>query len=306
MDETPAPAAPPAAAIAEATPPPAAYRPASPRGGRSLLLVALAAFIGGGVLIGWLAAEGRLDFVLERRSAPIAAPQAGGPADQRTTGAVSEAVGSAEARIALLEARLARLDGDAAAASGNATRAEGLLIAFAARRLVEKGAPLGYVADQLKLRFGDAQPNAVNTIIEAAKQPLTLDELVGRLDTLAPALANRPSGGDTWARGWQELSSLFVVRRDAAPSADPRGLIEKARAMLASGRVENAIIEVERMPGAGEARGWTVAARRYVRTQQALDLIETAAMLEPRRLQDDAGKEVDRPSPLAAPAQKAL
>ena len=46
------------------------------------------------------------------------------------------------------------------AASGNAARAEGLLIAFSARRTLERGNDLGYLGDQLRLRFGDAEANA--------------------------------------------------------------------------------------------------------------------------------------------------
>ena len=36
------------------------------------------------------------------------------------------------------------------------------------------------------------------------------------------------------------------------------------------------------MPGAAEAKDWLIAARRYHEARRALDLIETAAILEPR------------------------
>src|SRR5690606_34403984 len=79
-------------------------------------------------------------------------------------GPVAEQQGGLDQRIAAMEQRLARLDLQAAAAEGNAARAEGLLIAFAARRSIERGAQLGYLADQLQLRFGNAQPVAVRTV----------------------------------------------------------------------------------------------------------------------------------------------
>lgn len=99
---------------------------------------------------------------------------------------VAEAQGGFDQRLAAMEQRLARLDLQAQAASGNAARAEGLLIAFATRRSMERGAPLGYLADQLRLRFGDARPNAVRTIIEASRDPVTLDQLMARLEGLSP------------------------------------------------------------------------------------------------------------------------
>src|SRR3546814_8273346 len=79
----------------------------------------------------------------------------------------------------------------AASASGNATRAEGLLIAFAARRALDRGLSLGYPEAQLRLRFGDDQPNAVKTIIDNARDQITLEQLRSGLDDMAPQLVGR-------------------------------------------------------------------------------------------------------------------
>ena len=87
---------------------------------------------------------------------------------------VVEQQGGLDSRVAAMEQRLTRLDLQTQAAAGNAARAEGLLIAFASRRAIERGAPLGYLADQLRLRFGDARPNAVRTVIETAQTDATL------------------------------------------------------------------------------------------------------------------------------------
>ena len=45
---------------------------------------------------------------------------------------------------------------------------------------------------------------------------------------------------------------------------------------------DKAIAEVQAMPGAAAAGEWLIEARRYHEARRALDLIETAAILEPR------------------------
>ena len=67
--------------------------------------------------------------------------------------------------------------------------------------------------------------------------------------------------------------------------------------MPMSGRTDSAIAEVRNLPGAESAEGWLRDAERYAAAQRALDLIETAAVLEPRRLRDGAGNRVEQPSP---------
>ncbi|MEM6828827.1 MAG: hypothetical protein AAF553_12850, partial [Pseudomonadota bacterium] len=103
---------------------------------------------------------------------------------------VAEQQGGLDQRLAAAEQRLTRLDIQAQSAAGNAARAEALLIAFATRRLIERGDELGYLADQLRLRFGDERPNAVNTIITFSRSdpPIRLDGLLARLDGLGPQL----------------------------------------------------------------------------------------------------------------------
>jgi hypothetical protein len=49
--------------------------------------------------------------------------------------------------------------------------------------------------------------------------------------------------------------------------------------LLDDGRVDAARAEVARLPGANDAGAWMSAARRWVLTHQALDVIETAAIL---------------------------
>jgi hypothetical protein len=207
--------------------------------------------------------------------------------------------GGLDSRVAAMEQRLARIDLQLEAATGNAARAEGLLIAFAVRRAVERGTPLGYLGDQLQLRFGDARPNAVRTITEISRDPVTLDVLLARLDGLAPQLVDSEPRGDVMGWFGRELSELFVVRREDQPSPQPTRRIDRARLFLETGRPEAAVAEVRNLPNAREAGGWIEDAERYARAQRALELIETTAILETRGLRDGAGNLVQQPSPAA-------
>jgi hypothetical protein len=274
----------------------------------TVLIVALLAFALGGAVVGGMVRSGRLPYALPQTpsATPTAVPLSAGtrqalPAQPAAMPGDTSSLGAVETRLALLEDRLSRIDGEADAASGNAARAEALLIAFAARRRIEQGQPLGYIADQLKLRFAGAQPQAVETIVAAARMPVTLDQLNALLDAAAPALAGAAREESTWARVRREINGLFVVRRAPVLAATSQDRLAHARVLLASGKIAEAVGEIERLPGAADAQPWIEAAHRYEDVQRALDVIETTAMLEPRSLRDDAGKPVQQPSPLAPP-----
>ncbi len=277
---------------------------------KPVLVAVLASFLLGGAVAGYAvysmtdrtpAATGNAPSKPQTLSSPASSPvptpkatasQAAREAVQR----VAEQQGGIDSRLAAAEQRLARLDLQAQAAAGNTARAEGLLIAFATRRALEKGAELGYLSDQLRLRFGDAMPNAVDTIIRTSRDPITLDQLIARLEGLSPRLSET-NGQFGFARLSEELSQLFVVRRESAPSPQPQRRLDRARLFLESGRTDSAIAEVRNLPGASSAEGWIRDAERYAAVQRALDLIETAAVLEPRRLRDGAGNRIEQPSP---------
>lgn len=278
---------------------------------KPVLFAVLASFLLGASVVGYLSWRGYLtsddtgEIEFESEPAPLVTsePSPGPtPVASQTTQAeaaverVEQTQGGLDQRIAAAEQRIARLDLQAQAAAGNAARAEGLLIAFATRRAIERGAELGYLGDQLRLRFGDAQPNSVQTVIEFARDPITLDVLLARLDGLGPELTNTTEQ-PTFARLRDELSSLFVIRRETTPSPQPSRRLERARMFLESGRVDRAIAEVQQMPGAESAEPWLSDARRYERAQRALDLIETTAVREPRRLRDGEGRTIEQPGP---------
>lgn len=292
--------------------------PARPRA-RGMLFVALLAFMLGGAVVIWAASQGILGGVMPSVDTTDAPPSEGAalvetspavdtsalPADNsgRPTPEQIASMGTLEGRLALLEDRLSRIDFQTDAASGNAARAEGLLIAFAARRMVDRGEPLSYVADQLRLRFMNAQPRAVETVIAFSKDPVTIDELSARLEALSPELSVTEDTQSFWEKASSELSGMFTVRRDSSALVSPSARIDRARVMLTARRIGAAISEVQRLPGADAAEKWIADARRYEDVQKALDLLETTAMLEPRRLKDAAGHEIDQPSPLATPTE---
>lgn len=279
---------------------------------KPVLIAVIASFLLGAAVVGYLSWKGTFtgggdgetvfaaDVVAMPSASPVPSPTPSASETTRAEAAVKKVVetqGGLDQRIAAAEQRIARLDLQAQAASGNAARAEGLLIAFATRRAIEKGAELGYLGDQLRLRFGDAQPNSVKTVIEFARKPVTLDMLVARLDGLGPQL-RESDGKPSLAKLRNELASLFMIRRETTPSPQPTRRLERARMFLETGRVDRAIEEVAQLPGADAAKSWIADATRYARAQEALDLIETVAVNEPRRLRDGAGQPVEQLTPV--------
>ncbi|WP_264392332.1 hypothetical protein [Porphyrobacter sp. ULC335] len=288
-----------------------------PGSGRALLLAVLLAFLAGGALVGWAVwqyvgpgsdpaprqgvvadagAGAEPKPALTASPTPLAAAKEAEQAVER----VAEQQGGLDQRLAAAEQRLTQLDLQAQAAAGNAARAESLLIAFATRRAVERGAELGYLSDQLRLRFGDQWPNAVGNIIEFSRNPIRLDSLVARLEGLAPQL--RESGeGPSWGAFKREMKQLFVFRRESTPSPEPQRRLDRARWALEQGRYQAAIDEVKGMPGAAKAEAWIKDAERYKKAMDALEVIETAAVLDQRGLRDGAGNPVRQLSPLIRP-----
>jgi hypothetical protein len=185
-------------------------------------------------------------------------------------------------RVAELERRIGEVDSQSRAAIGNADRAEGLLVAFAARRALDRGVSLGFLEALLRQRFGATQPQAVGTVIAAARQPVTLQELQEGLQQASQQLTGAGPQQGWWEAFRAELGSLVTVRREGSPSPEPSERLRRATRRLEAGQVDVALAEVLRMPGREHAREWIADARRYVMARRALDTIETAALLEPR------------------------
>lgn len=273
---------------------------------RAVLGTALLAFVAGAALVGWLIWDGRVS--LSSRDAGLQSTVSADPVKPLaapTTSSDSTSVQALELQIAALEQRLARIDLQTAATEGNTARAEAMLVALAARRAVERGVPLGYLEDQLRLRFGAARPSAVNTVIAANRQPVTLAQLAADLEMLAPALRGEGAEETVWSRFNRQISGLFVVHRDAPGASNPQNRLTKAQLLLRSGQVDAAIDAIIAMPGGKAAEEWIAKAKRYSETMKALDQIEQAALAEPEKLKAGTGEDLRQPGPAVTPTPSA-
>ena len=194
----------------------------------------------------------------------------------------AEIVGSlVDQRIEKIEQKVDEIGARATAASSEAERAESLLVAFAARRAIDRGVNLGYLEGILRERFGGVEPQAVATVISASRQPITIEQLRDGLEDLTPQLST-VSPNESWWEGFRrELGSLIVVKQSNIPSSTPIDRIGRAKDDLQAGHVDAALAEVARLPARKAADGWVANARRYVQARVALDRIETAALLKP-------------------------
>jgi hypothetical protein len=268
------------------------------------LLLPLVAFIAGLAAMGWILANwsNAATYLGIRPPAPAPAPvqqpaqrvqvvpQPAAVPPARTASEPERLLIDPEItrRVSRLEQQIGVIDNQSRAAVGNADRAEGLLVAFAARRALDRGVALGYIEGLLTQRFADTQRAAVATVITASRQPVTLEELQEGLQQVGPELTGGAPDQDWWAALRAEMRSLVTVRREGAPSTMPAERLRRATRRLEAGQVDVALAEVLRMPGRENASEWIADARRYVAARRALDTIETAALLEPRTPPTDA------------------
>jgi hypothetical protein len=200
------------------------------------------------------------------------------PADAEDADAETEAP-AATAQLATLEARLARVENATQRVEGSAGRADALLVAFAARRAIDRGVALGYLETLLVDRFGSAHPRAVATIVTGSHSPVSLAELTQDYEQLGPELRKGGPDEGLWSGFKREFSSLIEIRHAARPSVRPEARYARALDLVRRGEVDAALAETMRLPGAGRATAWTTKARRYVAVQRALDEVESAALL---------------------------
>lgn len=252
--------------------------PASPRRTnpyRGLVLFALVCFVIGIAAMGWVLSEWQPVRHL------VFGPQAEAPktpvVDTSLTQTAPPAANT-DAHMARIEQRLAIIDQQADSALNDAARAERLMIAFAARRAVERGAPLGYLEGALQRQFGAADPAAVAAVIDGARSSVTLEQLEDGLEAEKTDLASGTVGTGWLASIWQDMSSLAVVHRAGESSKTPSQRLETARRALERDRVETAVKEVGAMPGAANAKPWLDKAKRYVAVRKALDRLEAITL----------------------------
>jgi hypothetical protein len=199
--------------------------------------------------------------------------------------AVVPAAPAAVEQIAALEARLDLLERQTQIVEGSAGRADALVIAFAARRAVDRGVALGYLEPLLVERFGAHHQAAVATVVTASRNPVTQAELIAEYGRLGALLRGTGPEEDWWTGVRRELGSLVSIRRNDTPSPHPAARFERASANLDNGQIDAALAETMRLPGAArpEAQGWIARARRLIAARRALDEIESAALVGPAR-----------------------
>jgi hypothetical protein len=182
-------------------------------------------------------------------------------------------------KIADLQNRLARVESATARAEGSAGRADALVIAFAARRAIDRGVALGYLENLLTARFGSDHQHAVATVITASHQPVRLDDLTAEYDAIGADLRRGGPQDSWWTNFKREMGELVEIHSVERPAGNPEARYERARQYLAAGDVDKALAETMRLPGASRAGDWIGKARRYIAAHRALDEIESAALL---------------------------
>jgi len=183
------------------------------------------------------------------------------------------------AKILTLEQRVARIEAATQRTESFAGRADALVVAFAARRAVDRGVALGYLEPLLLDRFGAQHQAAVATIITASHQPVRLNDLTSEYEAIGDDLRRGGPEESWWAGFKRELGSVVEVHKSNRPAMNADARYNRALARLNTGDVDQALAETMRLPGASRADDWTNKARRYVAAHRALDEIESAALL---------------------------
>ena len=263
---------------------------AASRGGmkfKHIMLLLLVAFAVGGVATWWVA---RTYGVLTPPAAPDAT-EANSAIAQPPSGNVAPVLPPANDSAGSNEGQVAPVYVTDSAISSDAVRGEGLLLTYAVRRALDDGAPLGYLAEQLRLRFGASQSQAVEIVVSAAQAPVTIGNLQAELNGLGPVLLSGNREVSVWATIQRELSQLFVLRRDGGDGLTPTERMIRAQVFVEAGMLPQAMQDVAALPGASAAQSWMMRAKRFGDARTALDRLEQTALIRP----------VLVPAPMAAP-----
>lgn len=247
------------------------------------LLIGLVLIIAGAAAATWALARyqpaARFLGVAPAPAAPLAPRPVALAASPQAPPPAEPTAGLEDERIASLESRLAQVENATQRAEGSAGRADALVIAFAARRAIDRGVALGYLENLLVDRFGPQHQKAVATVITASHQPVRLNDLIAEYEALGPDLRRGGPNDSWWTNFQRELGELVQVHRADHPSANPDARYNRALQRLSAGEVDQALAETMRLPGAAYASAWVAKARRYIAAHRALDEIESAALL---------------------------
>ena len=114
--------------------------------------------------------------------------------------------------ITQIQDRLSRVETTAQRVEGSAGRADALLVAFAARRAIDRGVALGYLEPLLVDRFGQSHARAVATIVTGSHSPVRLSELIDQYRELGPQLRSSGPEESFWTQFKRGFGSLIEIR----------------------------------------------------------------------------------------------
>ncbi len=276
----------------------------APSGGvkfRTIIILLLIAFIGGTISAGWAITKYNLfqtdnsnaAIIMDRDTVPNANETAVAAKSNNQSVQQSQNIEeqntdnnnqSVNDLVDSLEGRLSPTKLQAQQISGNVSRTESMLIAFSARRAIDSGSALGYIENELRLKFSNSNPDDIRAIIDAGNNPVRLATLQNQLEIASDILLTPSSDATAWGIIKKEMGELFVVRKEGSqpPQADRR--LARIKTALTSRDIKTAILEMEKMPGANSARDWIALAKRYDRVQKALDAIEKTAISIPSNI----------------------
>src|SRR3546814_10833720 len=102
--------------------------------------------------------------------------------------------------------------------------------------------------------------------------------------TLEPQLQHAAQGGNWWSELSSDIAGLILFKRESEPVMQPIEQLRDARQRLSMGDVARALWQIGRLPEGARAKAaaWRAAARRYLSAPQALDTLETVALLSPQ------------------------
>lgn len=248
---------------------------------RGLVIFALVCFAIGIAAMGWLLSEWT-----PARNLLLGKPDAATPAISATpdvaalpsTTTPEIAPPSTEEHMAKIEEKLAIIDQQADSASTDAARAERMMIAFAARRAIERGTALGYLEGALMRQFGGTDSGAVATVIKAGRAPVTLEQLEEGLDAARPGLVASEDGNSWFSAIWRDVGNIAVIKQEGEDRLSVDQRFDRARRALERDRVDVAVREVQALPGRKSANAWLDKATRYLQARKALDRLEAITL----------------------------
>jgi hypothetical protein len=220
---------------------------------RSVTALLVLAFAGGAVGFAWLSSNGGMP-LFESSSTPKALPE-----EPETAPA------TAFATPPIIQP--------------SASQAEAMLLVANARRAIEAGKPLGDLGSRLQVSFGQGQPQALATIANGLKQPISNAALLAGFDAVAPQLLL--PAGTAWDRMQYEARTLFVLRSGNAKPSASQTRLNKVRQAIIAGDTAGAAKMVRAMPNAAAAADWLADANRAIAVYQALDTLNQSAASPP-------------------------